>query len=277
MEIDKDNLLIISCIFGNQFSKVYQAPLHKNCVFFSNNMELKQEVEDKKWIFFYLPLEISNDILVSSCQSKYIKFLIFLDDYPEFKKYNTILYFDHKVFIKEEHVNHLINISNQENNKHEIIIRRHESQPRTLWDEIEAAKFQERYARNMHTTVELINQKLISNEIKEDIEICNTGLLFYHNYHTIKSMLYEIYNTCIKLEQPECQIIWAIHSQNFLHHIKFIDFYALDTVWKEPFGVINENQSFLSFLLMFFIIVMILILILNYKKQIIKKRLFITR
>jgi hypothetical protein len=237
-------------------------------------MELKKEVEEKNWIFFHLPLEMDDDILVSSCQSKYVKFLIFLEDYPEFKKYNNILYYDHKVFVKEEHINQLINISSQENNKHDIIIRRHETQPRNLWDEIEAAEYQERYMRNMDKTVEFIHKKIDNNEFKEDIEICNTGLIFYVNYHNVKTMLHDIYNTCMELQQPECQIIWAIHSQKFLHHIKIIDFYLLDTVWKEPFSVVEKKQSvFVSFMyfFIFFSVFVSIIFLFCYKKRLFKQ------
>lgn len=241
MEIDKDDLLIISCIFGDKFQRVYQAPLGKNCFFFTNNTGIKQEIENKNWNFVYVPFELSSDSITSSCQSKYIKFLAFLDDYPEYKKYKTILYFDHKVFVKEEHIDKLISISNQENNQYSVIIRSHETQPRTLWDEVEAAKGQERYLNSMKETLELVNYKIKNNELNENIKICNTGLLFYVNYQPIKDMLDSIYKSCIQLRQPECQIFWAVYSQPFLNNIKFIDFYTLDLLWKEPF-VSNEDN-----------------------------------
>ena len=39
---------------------------------------------------------LSDDIIISSLQSKYIKFLKFLDDFPQFQNANSIIYFDHK-------------------------------------------------------------------------------------------------------------------------------------------------------------------------------------
>jgi hypothetical protein len=261
MEIDKKNLLVVSCIFGNRFQTVYEAPLDKNCFFFTNNYTIKQEVENKNWNYVYIPFELSDDSIKSSCQSKYIKFLTFLDDYPEYRKYQTILYFDHKVFVKEEHINQLISISARENNQYAVIIRSHESQPRNIWDEVEDAKHQERYANNMNTTIEMINHKIKNDEFNEKTKICNTGLLFYVNYEPIKSMLHNIYSTCVELLQPECQILWAIYSQPFLDKIKCIDFYTLDLLWREPFGSNKEEDSTNKRILYFIIIMIIAIVI----------------
>ena len=275
MIIKKKNILIISCIFGNKFVKVYEAPLNYNCYFFSNNIEIKQEVENKKWIFVYVNIKLSTDNVISSCNSKYIKFLAFLDEFSEFKKYKSILYFDHKLFVKEEDIDKLIKNSIKDNHKYNIIIRKHEKSHKRISSEIKVALGQERYLRNMDKTKELIYNKINNNEIKDEIEICNTGLIFYVNYKDsdIINMLNNIYNTCINLQQPECQIIWAIYSQKYLHKIKTINFYdIIEPLWKEPFTVfVEENNKYDSnkFWLLFFIIIIIIILffIIFYKKN----------
>ena len=276
MILKKENILIISCIFGSKFTKVYEAPLNYNCYFFSNNMDIKEEVENKKWKFIYVNMKLSSDEVISSCNSKYIKFLIFLNDFSEFKKYKSILYFDHKLFVKEEDIDKLINNSIEDNHKYNIIIRKHENSHKSISSEIEVALNQERYLRNMNKTKELIINKINKNEIKDEVEICNTGLIFYVNYQDsdIINMLNNVYNTCINLQQPECQIIWAIYSQNYLHKIKTINFYDIvQPLWKEPFIVLmEENNEYNSnkFWLLFFIIIIIIILfiILFYKKKI---------
>ena len=229
--------------------------------FFTNNHTLKQEVENKNWNYVYVPFELSDDSITSSCQSKYIKFLAFLDDYPEYKKYKTILYFDHKVFVKEKHINQLISISSQENNQYAVIIRSHESQPRSIWDEVEDSKQQERYANNMNNTIELIHRKVKNKEFNEKTKVCNTGLLFYVNYESIKDMLNNIYSTCIQLRQPECQILWAIYSQPFLNKIYCIDFYTLDLLWREPFESNEKEEDLLNENIKWFVIIMIIVVL----------------
>jgi len=144
---DNDNLLIISCIFGKNFKYVYPAPSeHKNnCIFFSNNISIQKEIELKGWKFYFIPFELSDDNITSSLQSKYIKFLQFLNDYPDFKKYKKILYFDHKVYLKKEHLSKLNNLVNDIDKKYCIIIRNHEEENRTLLQEIDDANKQEKY------------------------------------------------------------------------------------------------------------------------------------
>jgi hypothetical protein len=254
--MDKSNLLIISCIFGNKFLKVYPAPLLDNCYFFSNNNYLKDVVESKGWKFIFINFKLNDCSIISSLQSKYIKFLIFLNDLPLFKKYEYILYFDHKVFIKENHIDKLLD----NDNKYNIIIRKHEAYRKTIWSEVEEAKLQERYNKNMDKTIKLINDKINKKEISENVDICNTGLILYNNYNEILPMLYDIYNTCISLEQPECQIIWAIFSQNYLDKIKLIDFYnIIDPIWMEPSQNVtnnNDNIYFVIIILILFILIL---------------------
>ena len=91
-----NNLLIISCIFGKQFKYVHPSPDNKNSYFFTNNKELKDEIINKGWNYFYVNKVLSDDTIISSLQSKYIKFLKFLDNFPQFQNAKTIIYFDHK-------------------------------------------------------------------------------------------------------------------------------------------------------------------------------------
>ena len=77
-----ENLLIISCIFGNKYTKMYKAPLNKNCIFFTNNKNIMNEIISNGWTYKYIDMELVDDYTISSVQSKYIKFLIFLKDFP---------------------------------------------------------------------------------------------------------------------------------------------------------------------------------------------------
>ena len=70
--MNKTNILVISCIFGNKFKKVYKAPLLCNCYFFSNNSEIQKEVESKGWKFIFVNVKLDDDYIICSLQSKYI-------------------------------------------------------------------------------------------------------------------------------------------------------------------------------------------------------------
>ena len=280
-----NELLIISCIFGTKFKYVYPAPSENNCIFFSNNESIKNEIESKGWKFYYIPFKLYDDNITSALQSKYIKFLQFLNDYPDFKKYKKILYFDHKVFIKKEHLNKLNSLANDIDGKYFLIIRQHEEENRTLWQEIDAANMQERYKKNMDKIINLVNNEMTEKEI-EEIKIFNTGLIYYINYEKIMPMLNNIYNMCLEYKQPECQIIWGISSKNYLENIYNIHFHNfIKPKWESPKKVIEnflgssyynnikleDNRkniiSKLLFMLLIFIVLFILFIFSKTKKN----------
>lgn len=49
-------------------------------------------------------MQLSEDVLISSVQSKYIKFLGFFDEFPEYLTKQPIVYIDHKVELDHEKV-----------------------------------------------------------------------------------------------------------------------------------------------------------------------------
>ena len=229
-----EDILIISCIFGKKFNKTYKAPLTKNCVFFTNNKELKDEIINNGWTFFYIDFNLTNDIVVSSLQSKYIKFLVFLKDFPEFNKFSKILYLDHKFNVLDIHVNKLLNIHKNHPEKL-VIIRGTPKNKTSIYQEIEDAKYQERYLKNMKETVVFIEEKVQQYRLNSNVRISNTGIIFYNIMNSaIFEMLNDIYDSCLKLQQPECQIFWALYSQKYLDYIKQIEFNDVNPVWKLP-------------------------------------------
>ena len=86
-KIDHYDILIISCFFGTGCDIFYHAPTSKNCVFFSNNLNIKDEIISKGWKFEFINVELSTDQITGSLQSKYIKFLKFLEDFDKYKKF----------------------------------------------------------------------------------------------------------------------------------------------------------------------------------------------
>jgi hypothetical protein len=204
----------------------------RNCVFFTNNPALRAEIEAKGWAYRLETRQtLSADFRLSSQQSKYIKFLQFLEDYPEFKETKTITYFDHKFHVKDEHVAWIL--GNMLPGK-SVLARTTPRLKSRISDEIEEAMGQPRYACNMAQTIRWIEQQINAGEISEQVRIVNTGLIHYHAIAPVMPMLARIHHAVWELGQPECQIIWAALSQKYADHIQLVDWRDLDIRWEAP-------------------------------------------
>jgi len=233
-----DSVVIISCIFGTKFNSVHPSPDKEKAFFFTNNPGLKDEIIKKGWNYIYVNKPLTDDYITSCLQAKYIKFLIFLEDFPEFKEKKTIIYTDHKILVLPNVLNEVKVLMNNNMDKSIII-----NQAPSCWGlktninhEIEAAMKQERYARNMDKTKKFIKTLVDSNEISEDVIICSTGFLIYINREKIKHLIDNIYEKCLEHQQPECQIYWGIFSQKYKKDIKIIQWEDLKNVdrWRYP-------------------------------------------
>lgn len=216
-----NNLLIISCIFGKQFKKVHPSPDNKNSYFFTNNKELKGEIINKGWNYVYVNKVLSNDSIISALQSKYIKFLKFLEDFPQFQNAKTIIYFDHKENVSSASIEEIKLLINNNVDK-SLIIRQGRKNKTSVYHEIREAMGQPRYVKNMNKTKNFIKNIIATKEFDENVRICNTGLLIFINKEEIKELLNNVYKKCIEHQQPECQIYWSIFSQKHKDKIKEI-------------------------------------------------------
>jgi hypothetical protein len=226
-------VIYISCIFGDKFTRVHTSPNRENSFFFTNNPKIKDEITTKGWKYVYVSKPISNDLIVSSLQSKYIKFLQFLTDYPQFNK-KTIVYFDHKEHVTEHTLKEIDTLIKNNTNK-SLIIRQTPRIKTTISHEINEAMGQGRYVKNMKKTREFVERMITSNNVSEKVRICNTGLMIYVNKQKIQGLLDEVYNTCMEHSQPECQIYWSVFSQGYKNEIKEIEWTTIKSIKrKEP-------------------------------------------
>lgn len=224
-----NNILIISCIFGKSFKYVHPSPDSKNSYFFTNNEDLKDEIIRKGWNYVYVDKVLSDDYITSSLQSKYIKFLKFLDDFPEFQRAKTIIYFDHKENVSSATLDE-IDVLIENNNDKSLIIRQTPSNKTSVYHEVNAAMGQSRYVKNMDVTIRFIKDVVSKQEFNENVRVCNTGLLIYIDRTNIAELLNNVYEKCVKHEQPECQIYWCIFSQKYQNQIKEIKWMDIKTI-----------------------------------------------
>jgi len=199
-----------------------------NCYFYSNNLKLKKEIISKGWKYCFLDNVIdSGESIESSLLAKKVKFLQ-LDD----KHSKDIFSFDHLIYMDSRRVSDEITDIIKLNDKG-ILIRNTPRDKPTVWHEVEEAKGQERYARNMEQTVNFINAK-IEMGYSEECRVMNTGIIAYNmtNPETktkTHSLCDEVYNACVEFSQPECQIFWCILSQGYSEIVKQIEFPIIKT------------------------------------------------
>jgi len=211
-------LLIISCYFGENCGNIHEAPVKERSYFFTNNHSLKDKITSKNWNYVFVNKNLSSDILISSVQAKYIKFLQFLNDYPEFKRYKPILYLDHKLNVTPRTIK-LLYTMHRLSPRSSIFMPKMNRNEDSLRDEIQLASSQPRYKANMNKTLEFIRQMYFAKKLHIPLKTSLTGLILYTNREKVKPLIDIVYKKCVQHMQPECQIYWCIYSYFFRNQI----------------------------------------------------------
>lgn len=228
---DFSKICVITTICGSKFNKLYKAPTICHSYVFTNNVELEKECKLKGWTYIKLTLDLSSDEIISSNQAKYVKFLQFFNDKncDYMKKYDIIIYVDHKFYFKNDHIGKLLDAIKQP-----ILIRKTPSNKALIWDEFRDAHHQLRYRQFEEKAKNYVNDK-IKNGYTENVRISNTGLIVYNvkNEQVIK-LVNEIYVDLQRVGTPECQIIWAMVSQKYQNIIQQIEWNDVPILWQTP-------------------------------------------
>jgi hypothetical protein len=228
----QQNHLVVSCAFGTHIGNVYPAvPGHRNA-FFSNNPAIETTVRDKGWNYIAVDDHpLSNDILISSLQSKWVKFLQFLADNSMFDDVEKITYHDHKFYVAAEHLHWILS---NDMDHYDMLIRETPRLKESIADEIEDAVKQERYLRNMPQTLDFVRNLVDTGKVSERVRILNTGIIHFANLSACRHLADAVYEVCLRLQQPECQIIFAALSQMSPVRIKRVPWKQLDPLKKVP-------------------------------------------
>ena len=232
----------ISCYFGGQTSFVHPAPNLTRSIFFTNNEQVLDDAQKKGWETIFIEkegYESTLDIRISSIQSKYIKFLQFLNDYCEFKEYSQITYFDHKIYVKPEHILWVLT----RNVQNKAVLLRYSPKEKFIDEEILIAMGQPRYAYAMEKTKQWLKNLHLKTGTQFTSRIANTGFIHYYNYNKVLELLNQVYSVCFELGQPECQIFWAALSPNYANDIQYINVNDLKMYWKEAAMSIDNSTN----------------------------------
>ena len=220
-QLSKQGVVVISCWFGTS-TDIAAAPVSSSvrAIFLTNNPTLTQLISSRGWEVVLTtdqihardvsPLDADNKQTIpsgqpgkSSLQSKQVKFLCFPEEHRHIiQNYQTIIYMDHKRIVDD--IDHLLKFHTSD------ILLRYDKKMKTIDREIQIANFQKRYSASMPGTIRWIQGELQSLGKKpSDIRICNTGVIVYQNNERVLKFIKEVYDNCVALRQPECQLIWA--------------------------------------------------------------------
>ena len=231
------NVAVVSCLFGQDDFDIYPAPLPEFCFFFTNREEIAEHAKRRMWQPVLMPTPNEEDPLNLSIQSKFVKYLHFLKD-PIYRKLQEktkgcgVLYADHKFYLEAKHVEQLVKVSGDA----AVVIRSTPRLKNSVWDEVNEAVEQRRYAQNMEIT-KIYIQMMIENGFTTEIRICNTGLIYYARPYEALPLAENVLAACVSLKQPECQIFWALHMQRYSESIRVIDWEnpaVVDVLWQDP-------------------------------------------
>ena len=227
-----DEVCVIVCVFGTEFTRLYSAPALHDSYCFTNNPALKSEAEKKGWIYTFIDVPLSDDSIESTFQVKYIKFLQFLKEerFASFYDYNKILMIDHKLQVNSDHVCQLLDM-----NKNKIMLKCHHRKPSIkIWDEVERLMIWKDFYVFVPLILKYIYHKL-SQGYHEYVCLPACCLILYdHKDAMVKKFTDEIYHELMEWKIPRDQIIWAMLSQNYIDIIQFIDFKKdVPIIWAE--------------------------------------------
>jgi hypothetical protein len=110
----------------------------------------------------------------------------------------------------------------------------------TISDEVEDALGFQRYAESMPQTLEWVELMKRERAVSETVRIMNTGLIYYSQVPPLRDFLDEVYSVIKFLNQPECQIIWAVLSQAIEDLIQRVDWADIGIDHKLPRTLLHK-------------------------------------
>jgi len=218
----RKELLCVTCWYGEE-TTVYGAP-HTSArkLFFTNNSAMIQTIVAAGWepvvtrdkIFAHDASPIDPHGLhstkrppgigASSLQSKQIKFLQFPPGYQHLvHEHHTIVYMDHKRIVAD--------LSQLMMSHTGDILMRLDKNMESIDHEIRMTSFQSRYSRKMKETIAWVTEQVPNSKVR----IMNTGVIVYNTTETVRNLCRRVFETCLTLQQPACQIVWAVLAPKY--------------------------------------------------------------
>jgi hypothetical protein len=122
-----------------------------------------------------------------------------------------------------------------------VLVLRHLARDRTIWGEVEAGRSQKRYAETMPETIEWLMHLERENLVRLDDPVDATTIISYRQPELIRTLLDEVYVQTLRLQQPECQVIWSALSQLYPFSVQRVDWNELDPLWRVSYTPLRER------------------------------------
>ena len=94
----------------------------------------------------------------------------------------------------------------------------------------------------MDKTIKWIESKSKLKGYKKDNMMMATGFILFSDVKVAQPLCDEVYNSCVELGQPECQIIWGVLSQKFEKYITRISWDEIQ-ISKTPHSLYIKTYS----------------------------------
>jgi hypothetical protein len=225
--------LTVSGYFGAEFTATHAPPKAGRSAFFTNNDAVAKGAIDRGWDAILLDGEDftpTQDLRISSLQSKYVKFLQFRHDFPDLARYDMVTYCDHKVALGDLQLAWLLTHLPPD----AAALLRYTPKRKNITREVEVAEDQERYLQTMSATKAWLEELRHTRGITMRTRVANTGIIHCVDLPRLESLFDEVYAAIVQLGQPECQIIWAALAQRHDADIAYIDWWDLAVPWRQP-------------------------------------------
>lgn len=158
---------------------------------------------------------------ISSLQSKYVKYLQFNKEFPEFDNIDNIIYADHKQLLDGASLDTL----EEKYSARDHVLSIPSLRTRTIREEISLAKKFDRYNLTMAQTERWVADMVRLGLASSEAHVKCTAFIYYKDVKKCRRLLDEVYEMIWRIGQPECQIIFGMISQkyNFLSGISWND------------------------------------------------------
>lgn len=208
--------VLISGYSGLEASSVHPAPSGCKSLFFSNNKSVLHEARLKGWKAIRIPnpqvSSSSGDAEISSSLSaKAFKFLQLSPLTRRALKGQSMLYLDHKFKPTRSLVDAIVGLRRQDA---DILVFDTPSKKSSIHQEVSDAMGQYRYSKAMPNTRAWMRHMIRFGLVKWRTRIARTGIIYYANPRLAFPFSSCVFNVCMALNQPECQIIWAALAQH---------------------------------------------------------------
>lgn len=218
-------IIFYTCFFGNDRNEAYKIPeipsLQYECYYFTNNINIYNELKKTKWISIFIKdIPIKNNLVKDAFDSKLFKSCPHL--LKQLQDCDYTCYFDSKINISCDRC--LQHIENMNKLNKLMLLPKHPFIKNNVWDEYNEAITHSKYNIEKNNYTKYINHQLTENKQVSMPIHYTTQFIIRKNCNTVNT-INETWYKHIKDCGIMCQISFFFIQQIFNEYILDIDYY----------------------------------------------------